>query len=86
MDQRRLPLPFEPYYVHFEDPEYNRLLASNAAHAAQIVKDRRLVDGKAQEIAHTVTLAADRKEYDADSEIALRFDWDDDRQDAVATA
>jgi hypothetical protein len=79
MEERRLPLPLEPYYVHFEDPEYNRLLASNTAHAAAIVKDRVLIDGKRQEVLHSVTLSADRREYNHDSEIALRFDWDDDR-------
>ncbi len=29
-----------------------------------------------------MTLAADRREYNADSEIAVRFDWDDDRSEA----
>jgi hypothetical protein len=79
-DDRALPLPLEPYYIHFEDPEYNRQLASSAAHAAQNIQEK-VGD---QTVLRTVTLAADRKEYNPDSVIALRYDWDDDRSDSTS--
>ncbi|MBZ0283171.1 MAG: LamG domain-containing protein [Anaerolineae bacterium] len=74
-DQTLLPLPLEPYFIHFEDPEYNRQLASSSAHASGNVKE---IVGD-EEVLHTVTLSADRKQYNPDSHIALRYDWDDDR-------
>ncbi len=70
-----LPLPLVPAFAHFEDPEYNRRLASSSAHAGVIVN----VEESGQLVAHTVTLASDRKEYNFDSRVALRFDWDDER-------
>jgi hypothetical protein len=54
--------------VHFEDPEYNRRLSSPAAVASGTIRAEEL---------HTVTLAADRREYNPDSRLALRYDWDD---------
>jgi hypothetical protein len=79
VNNRRLPLPFEPYFIQFEDPEYNRLLASNTAHATRIVKDQVTTDAGLQQVGHSVTLSTDRREYNADSEVTLRYDWDDDR-------
>lgn len=76
-DQTLLPLPLEPYFIHFEDPEYNRQLASSSAHASGNVKE---VVGD-EEILRTVTLSADRKQYNPDSHVAIRYDWDTDPQD-----
>ena len=75
-----LPLPLGPAFIHFEDPEYNRLLATPAAHASAIVAEG---VGSTQEV-HTVTLAADRKRYNADSMLYLRYDWDDERKNVDA--
>jgi|GEM_PF-976606 len=60
-------LPLQPVFVHFEDPEYNRRLASASAHTT-----RTLLIGKTL---HEVRLSADRKAYNPDSEIAYRIDW-----------
>jgi hypothetical protein len=70
VDEARPPLPLAPYFSHFEDPEYNRRLSSPAAIAAGTFKDE---DGNLQ----TVTLATDRREYNPDSRLALRFDFDE---------
>jgi hypothetical protein len=69
IDEAKHRLPLEPQFIHFEDPEYNRRLASSAATATGTVK--------LGEDLHTVTLAADRREYNADSRLFLRYDWDD---------
>ncbi|MEZ4747966.1 MAG: hypothetical protein R3C41_18015 [Calditrichia bacterium] len=76
IDRSELPLPLKPNFIHFEDPEYNRRLASPSAHAAVNVKV--LLPNDDQEL-HEVTLAADRRIYNPDSRVALRFDWDDNR-------
>jgi hypothetical protein len=68
-----LPLPLEPHFILFEDPEYNRRLASSTANASRIAQ---IPDGS-KRVARTVTLACDRREYNSDSYIFLRFDWDD---------
>ncbi|WP_164000169.1 hypothetical protein [Pyxidicoccus caerfyrddinensis] len=73
VDPGVLPLPLEPVFLHFEDPEYNRHLASTTRRATQLVKT---LDGT-QKALHAVTLATDRGEYNPDSRMALRFDWDD---------
>ncbi|HEY9661839.1 MAG TPA: hypothetical protein V6C65_25570, partial [Allocoleopsis sp.] len=69
-----LPLPLEPHFILFEDPEYNRRLASSTATGSRIVQ----IPGSLKQEARTVTLACDRREYNVDSQIFLRFDWDDD--------
>jgi hypothetical protein len=74
VDPKVQRLPLEPCFVLLEDPEYNRLLASSAKHATGLVKT---MDGDRQTV-HSVTLAADRTQYDPDGQVALRFDWDDD--------
>jgi hypothetical protein len=71
-----LRLPLEPFFVLFEDPEYDRLLASASKHATEVAKT---LDGDQLSV-HAVTLSTDRTAYDADGRISLRFDWDDDRQ------
>jgi hypothetical protein len=74
VDEKEQRLPLEPVFVLFEDPEYNRLLASPAKHATALVKT---MDG-GQQTVHVVTLATDRTAYDPDGQVALRYDWDDD--------
>lgn len=69
------PLPLEPRFIHFEDPEYNRCLTSAAASVSRSVRTEE--DGK--RLTHSVTLAADRREYNVDSPATLRYDWDDPR-------
>jgi hypothetical protein len=71
IDEARLPLPLVPHFIYFEDPEYNRRLSSPAAAASGTLKENGNL--------HTITLAADRREYNPDSRLALRYDWDDDK-------
>jgi WD40 repeat protein len=68
------PLPLRPRFLHFEDPEYNRRLSSASAHASRIVKFSG-EGGRAS--VHTATLSTDRTEYNFDSQLSLRYDWDD---------
>ena len=75
-DAVQAPLPLEPVFAHFEDPEYNRALASQAGHATGLIS--LLVGGKTD--TRAIALSSDRKEYNADSALALRYDWDDDRE------
>ncbi|NJR60056.1 MAG: LamG domain-containing protein [Cyanobacteria bacterium CRU_2_1] len=81
IDPTALPLPLRPSFIHFEDPEYNRQLISSAAHAEGIVS----IQSIETVITHTVKLASDRQEYNSDSTISLRYDWDDNRQGITAT-
>ena len=73
----RSRLPLQPYFIHFEDPEYNRQLASAAAIATTNVTLESEVGDEIETVLHSVTLAADRREYNPDSRLALRFDWDE---------
>jgi hypothetical protein len=73
VDPKALRLPLEPFFILFEDPEYNRQLASSSMHASGFVKT---LEG-GQRTLHTLTLATDRTEYDPDAEMAFRYDWDD---------
>ncbi|GAB4515274.1 MAG: hypothetical protein OHK0046_18510 [Anaerolineae bacterium] len=78
-DPTALPLPLEPYFAHFEDPEYNRALASASGHVTRAVKVLRETlgaDPKREEVLLPVKLSSDRKVYNPDSEIALRYDWE----------
>lgn len=60
-------LPLAPRFIHFEDPEYNRQLASASGNAlGQLLIDNTL---------YTLRLSSDRKVYNPDSQIALRYDW-----------
>lgn len=72
-------LPLEPFFVLFEDPEYNRLLVSPAKNATALVKT--LEDN--EPTLHAVTISTDRAEYDPTSQLAVRYDWDDDRDHAA---
>lgn len=65
-DSTQTPLPLVPQFIHFEDPAYNRLLASAAANAT--------VSGKIGDELHSVRLSTDRKVYNPNSSIAVRVD------------
>jgi len=82
-DFDRSPLPLEPYFIQFEDPEYNRQLASAAAHATQEVLIPAAND-QSESASHSVQLSCDRTEYNPDSTLALRYDWDDDTKSGQA--
>jgi len=68
MADNQLPrLPLLPYFVHFEDPEYNRELVSASGNASiQLMLSNEF---------YTLRLSADRRAYNPDSRLALRFDW-----------
>jgi hypothetical protein len=88
VDSSRPRLPLVPTFLHFEDPEYNRRLSSQAATAAanvrEVIESEDEPDGKDE--LHTVTLATDRREYNPDSRLALRYDWDDGGKAETRTA
>ncbi|MEV4254170.1 hypothetical protein AB0J52_13520, partial [Spirillospora sp. NPDC049652] len=67
-------LPLVPRHVHFEDPEYNRRLASPSAHASVSVQFPGSSGSSPQ---RALTLSAERRECNATSTLALRFDWDE---------
>jgi hypothetical protein len=71
-DLTRPPLPLQPQFIHFEDPEYNRRLASSAALSN---KNIRIVQ-KGDRKDYDLTLVADRKEYNPDSQVAILADWE----------
>lgn len=76
------PLPLRPRFLHFEDPEYNRRLSSASAHASRIVK---FSDDGGRASVHTATLSTDRTEYNFDSQLSLRYDWDEPCVSSTAT-
>lgn len=61
----RIPLPLQPIFAQFEDPEYNRHLASQTAHVSATLAD---VGGAGR---RDLTLAADRREYNPTSEMVF---------------
>ncbi|WP_160826818.1 hypothetical protein [Actinomadura sp. J1-007] len=68
-------LPLVPRYVHFEDPEYNRRLASPSAHASVPAQfPQQQAGGTSPQ--RVITLSAERRECNPDGTLALRFDWD----------
>ena len=77
-DQFRPSLPLAPVFVHFEDPEYNRRLASSSFRVETIIqlpqKDPE-DENNIKPVAYTLALACDRREYNSDSRLALRYDW-----------
>lgn len=75
-------LPLRPRFLHFEDPEYNRGLSSASAHASRIVK---FSDDGGRASVHTATLSTDRTEYNFDSQLSLRYDWDEPCVSSTAT-
>ncbi|WP_433326967.1 LamG-like jellyroll fold domain-containing protein [Spirillospora sp. CA-294931] len=68
-------LPLVPRHIHFEDPEYNRRLASPSAHATVSVQFPQQPTGTSPQRA--LTLSAERREANPTSTLALRFDWDE---------
>ncbi|MBD2074921.1 LamG domain-containing protein [Phormidium sp. FACHB-592] len=77
VSNNNLPLPLEPHFILFEDPEYNRRLASSTATASRMVQLPNPDPKNSNPVVRTLTLACDRREYNIDSSIFLRFDWDD---------
>jgi hypothetical protein len=71
-DEARPALPLAPVFAHFEDPEYNRRLASSSRRAFATVKGS---DGSKSAV-NTASLAADREQYNADSVLFARYDWE----------
>jgi hypothetical protein len=68
------PLPLRPQFIHFEDPEYNRILATQAGRAERMLKLQ--VAGKNQHELFGFVLATDRRSYNSDSPLALIFSTD----------
>ncbi|MBE9111274.1 hypothetical protein IQ273_17855, partial [Nodosilinea sp. LEGE 07298] len=75
IDPEALPLPLRPTFIHFEDPEYNRQLATNAATAAATVLVQQGTGDSSQTVSYDVTLASDRQEYNPESILYFRYDW-----------
>ncbi len=69
-------LPLSPRYVQFEDPEYNRRLASPSAHASVSLQFPQQ-PGSSTSPQRAITLSAERRECNPDGTLALRFDWDE---------
>jgi hypothetical protein len=67
-------LPLVPTFVHFEDPEYNRRLASLPARVVSFVQ---LPSGAASR-QYDIVLAADRRECNPTSTLYLLYHWDGD--------
>jgi hypothetical protein len=70
----RPALPLEPHYLHFEDPEYNRRLASPSAHVAGVAN----LSSNNTPVQRAITLSADRRECNATSSIFVRYDWENE--------
>jgi hypothetical protein len=85
-DPRSVRLPLEPFFVLFEDPEYDRLLASASKHATGLVKSldddpndpTKQTPALTKPAVHSVTLSTDRTGYNPGGQIAVRYDWDDE--------
>ncbi|MEZ5300928.1 MAG: hypothetical protein R3F11_09790 [Verrucomicrobiales bacterium] len=72
IDSARPPVPLKPHFIFFEDPEYNRALASTPAKAETQVA----ITHKEQPTELTpVRLFADRTDYNPDDPIAILLDW-----------
>ncbi len=65
--------PLRPTFIHFEDPEYNRKLATPTAHKTTI-KKAKAPDNQL----YAVRLASDRREYSPDGLVTIRYDWNDE--------
>ncbi|MCB8980784.1 MAG: hypothetical protein H6657_25520 [Ardenticatenaceae bacterium] len=86
--ERGVDLPVTPRFIYFEDPEYNRLLASLVGKSLLNVQEVNFGDKKpgddsnpsekiGEVVNYNVTFATDRREYTPDGRIAFRYDWDD---------
>jgi hypothetical protein len=63
------PLPLEPVFAHFEDPEYNRRLTSTTKRASVDVRE------DSSTTLFTATLSSDREQYNPDSTVVVRYDF-----------
>ena len=72
-DQGVRALPYRPAFLLFEDPEYNRRLASTTAQQAAIVF---VTQGANPPVAYNITLSADRHEYNPTGQIHYLFFFD----------
>ncbi|MBE7384756.1 MAG: hypothetical protein F6J95_025495 [Leptolyngbya sp. SIO1E4] len=75
-DSATLPLPLQPQFIHFEDPEYNRQLASPTAHKSTQVQVPNPADPNQPKLVG-LKLATDRREYNPDGLLSLRYDWEE---------
>ncbi|NER79343.1 MAG: LamG domain-containing protein, partial [Leptolyngbya sp. SIO1D8] len=75
-DSVALPLPLQPQFIHFEDPDYNRQLASPTAYKSTQVQVPNPDDPNQPKLVG-VRLSSDRREYNPDSLLSLRYDWED---------
>ncbi|MGP1373853.1 MAG: LamG-like jellyroll fold domain-containing protein [Almyronema sp.] len=73
-DPLALPLPLQPQFIQFEDPEYNRQLASPTAYTVAQVQVPNPTDPSQPQLVG-LKLACDRREYNPDSVLSLRYDW-----------
>jgi outer membrane protein OmpA-like peptidoglycan-associated protein len=62
----RPPLPLQPRFIQFEDPEYNRRLASMTSRQTRPYPDRTSAGNS-----YEITLAADRREYNPTSQLFI---------------
>lgn len=88
-DPDRLRLPLLPAFIHFEDPEYNRQLASSSAHSTSltqytVVENPPGGDPEENTEVQPIKLSSDRNEYNPDSDIFFRFDLEDNTLLATA--
>ena len=77
LDQGVHALPYRPFFFLFEDPEYNRRLASTSAQISTIVTIPD--DPGAAKTTVSLTLAADRREYNSTGAIHYIFFFDPPR-------
>lgn len=79
INEQQLRLPLAPRFTLFEDPQYNRRLASLAGRVTQNVQVNKAAANQSPELVlQSVALVTDRREYNPDSVVALRYDWDDE--------
>jgi len=68
IEQGQRQLPLLPFFVHFEDPEYNRRLASATASVGRPIR--------VGEALVPIRLSTDRKKYNPTGKLSMRYDWD----------
>ncbi|MEM7130406.1 MAG: hypothetical protein AAF702_29040 [Chloroflexota bacterium] len=86
VDDRQLRLPLEPRFTLFEDPEYNRRLASLAGRFAMPVQVKQTsADKEIELVLQSVSISTDRREYNPESIVWIRYDWDNQEMQEDAT-
>ena len=78
LDPDTLRLPLRPVFLQFEDSQYNVQLASQPARTARLVK----LPGRRDLC--SVLIATDRREYNADGDVALLFHSDPPLSDGLS--